>query len=78
MHMPSCRSAAEVPASDTLVARYREQLRSGDAEAAGGSSDPAVRLDHLLKVGSLSKRKRKSVSVLVSNKKHVATRLQAA
>ncbi len=39
---------------DTLLARYHEQRLSGDASAAGGSTDPAVRLDNLLKVRMVS------------------------
>ena len=41
-------AAADGTQADTLISRYREQLRSGEAAAAGGSTDPAVRLDHLL------------------------------
>ena len=40
----------EGSAADDLVTRYRVQLQSGDAAAAGGSTDPAVRLDNLLRV----------------------------
>ena len=36
------------------MARYREHLLSGEAGAAGGSTDPAVRLESLLKVQTMS------------------------
>ena len=49
-----CRDAEEASTADMLLTRYCEQLLSGNAAAAGGSTDPAVRLDTLLKVWTVS------------------------